>query len=167
MTRNEVGPLNASFLGYIYLFLAITIFAAFFLLFGHTSLWYDEANYLVIASAIQETGYPIWLGDPDTPAMFLGSPPGLLYLISIFSKYVTNDLFLLRLINSFVFLVIAFLALFIYIRKKGMDFILLSLTALFCAFTYYFIVELVQVRMDLPLAALSFLVLVIAALAEV
>jgi hypothetical protein len=166
MTRNEVGPVNTSFLRYIYLVLAIIIIAAFFLFFGQTSVWFDEANYLVIAGAIRETGYPIWFGDPDKPSIFIDSPPGLLYLISIFSTYVTNDLFVVRLSNGLVSLVIAFLALFIYIRRKGLDVILLSVTALFCAVTYFFIVELVQVRMDLPLAALTFLVLILAALAE-
>ena len=164
MTRNEAG--NTLFLRYIYLVLAIMIIAAFFLLFGQTSVWYDEANYLVIAGAIQETGYPIWFGDPDKPKIFIDSPPGLLYLISIFSTYVTNDLFVIRLSNSLISLVIALFALFIYIRRKGLDVILLSVTALFCAVTYFFIVELVQVRMDLPLAALTFLVLILAALAE-
>ena len=166
MTRNEVGPVNTSFLSYIYLVLAITIIAVFFLLFGQTSVWFDEANYLVIAGAIRETGYPIWFGDPDRPNIFIDSPPGFLYLLSIFSTYVTNDLFVVRLSNGLVSLIISFSALFIYIRRKGLDMILLSVTALFCAVTYFFIVELVQVRMDLPLAALTFLILILAALAE-
>jgi hypothetical protein len=96
MTRNEVSPVNTLFLRYIYLVLAIIIIAAFFLLFGQTSVWFDEANYLVIAGAIRETGYPIWFGDPDKPSIFIDSPPGLLYLINIFSTYVTNNLFLGR-----------------------------------------------------------------------
>jgi hypothetical protein len=166
ITRDEVGPLYTSYIGYISFFSAIIIFVAFFLLFGHTSIWYDEANYLVIAGAIREIGYPIWFGDPDRPRIFLDSPPGLLYLMSVFSTYVSTNLFLLRLSNSVIFVVVGFLSLLVYIRKKGLDIMLLSITALFCAFTYFFIVEFVQVRMDLPLAALSFLVLVLAALAE-
>src|SRR5262249_35381574 len=166
ITSNEVGSASTSYLRYSFLVLAIMIIAAFFLLFGQTSIWYDEANYLVLAGAIREVGYPIWFDDPDKPSIFIDSPPGLLYLISVFSTYVTTDLFLLRLSNGLVFLLIAFLTLGIYIRRKGLDMILLSSTAIFCAVTYFFIVELVQVRMDLPLAALTFSVLILVALAE-
>jgi len=165
-TCNEVGPVNTLFFKHSLLILAIIIITIFFLLFGQTSIWFDEANYLVLAGAIREVGYPIWFDDPDKPSIFIDSPPGLLYLLSVFSTYVTADLLLIRLSNGLVFLLIAFLTLGIYIRRKGLDMILLSLTAIFCAVTYFFIVELVQVRMDLPLAALTFSVLILVALAE-
>src|SRR5262245_13811725 len=151
---------------YFVLLLAIALIVAFLICFGRTPIWFDEANYLVIAGAIRETGYPIWFSNPDKPTFFIDSPPGLLYLVSYFSKYVTNDLFLVRLANSAVFALIAFLSLTIYIYKQGLDAILLSVTALFCAITYFFVIELVQVRMDFPLAALSFMTLILVALAE-
>src|SRR5262245_37831284 len=151
---------------YFVLLLAITLIVAFLVCFGHAPVWYDEANYLVIAGAIRETGYPIWFSDPDKPAFFIDSPPALLYLVSYISKYITNDLFLIRLTNSALFALPAFLSLAIYIQKQALDAMLLSMTALFCAITYFFVIELIQVRMDFPLAALSFMTLVLAALAE-
>src|SRR5262245_45157135 len=151
---------------YFVLLLAITLIVAFLVCFGHAPVWYDEANYLVIAGAIRETGYPIWFSDPDKPAFFLDSHPALLYLVSYISKYITNDLFLIRLANSALFALLAFLSLTIYIQKQALDAILLSVTALFCAITYFFVIELIQVRMDFPLATLSFMTLILVALAE-
>ena len=78
---NGTGSATSLLGTYFVLLLAIALIVAFLFYFGRTPVWYDEANYLVIAGAIRETGYPIWFSDPDKPAFFIDSPPGLLYYI--------------------------------------------------------------------------------------
>jgi len=144
----------------------IVIVAAFFIFFGHTSIWYDEADYLTISAAIKQTGYPFWFWDnPDKPSIFLNSPPGLFYVISTLPR-LTDDLFFLRAVYATLFSVPPFIALLLYIRKRRIDLFVFYVTALYCAVTWYYVVELVQIRMDLPLASLSFLALLLVAHAE-
>jgi hypothetical protein len=152
--------------GLPFLVSAVVILIVFFFLFGSTSLWYDEANYLVLSSTIKETGYPIWFWDPDVPQIFVNGPPGLLYVISILLKWVPSELFWLRAIYSSLFVFMSFITLFVYIKKQNLSLFLLSVTALYCAVSDYYIMELVQIRMDLPLASLSFLALLLVAHAE-
>ena len=166
LAQTEVAGLRNSEGGLPFLVSAILIIVVFFFLFGHTSLWYDEANYLVLSAAIKETGYPIWFWDPDVPKVFFNSPPGLLYFISILLKWVSSELFWLRAIYSALFVSIPFIALWVYIRKQNLSLFLLSVTALYFAVSNYFIMELVQIRMDLPLASLSFLALLLVACVE-
>jgi hypothetical protein len=146
------------------LIFAVALIAIFLLLFGHTSVWFDEANYLQISRKLSITGYPFW-PDPglDKPRLFLDSPPGLLYAISFINGVVGDNLFFLRIVYSVTCVAIPFIALFLYIRMMNLGLLLLSVTLLFCSMTFYYIRELVQVRMDLPLAALSFVALLLIA----
>jgi hypothetical protein len=144
------------------LIIAVALIATFLLLFGDTSVWFDEANYLQISRQISITGYPFW-PDVEKPRLFLDSPPGLLYAISVLNGVVGDNLFLLRIVYSVTCVATPFIGLFLYIRRMKLDLLLLSVTLLFCSMTFYYIRELVQIRMDLPLAALSFLTLLLAA----
>jgi hypothetical protein len=147
---------------YISLF-GFALIAAFLLFFANTSIWFDEANYLLISRAIAKTGYPVW---GESPKLFLDNPPGLLYVISVINSLVGNNLFVLRIIYSVTSVVTPLIALFVYIRRQNLNLLLLSVSLLFCAVTTYFLMELVQIRMDLPLAALSFLALILVAISE-
>jgi hypothetical protein len=144
------------------LIFAVALIAIFLLLFGHTSVWFDEANYLQISRELSITGYPFW-PDVDKPRLFLDSPPGLLYAISFINGVVGDNLFFLRIVYSVTCVAIPFIALFLYIRMTNLGLLLLSVTLLFCSMTFYYIRELVQIRMDLPLAALSFVALLLVA----
>jgi hypothetical protein len=99
----------------------------------------------------------------DKPRLFLDSPPGLLYAISFINGIVGDNLFLLRIVYGVTCVAIPFIALLLYIRMMNLGLLLLSVTLLFCSMTFYYIRELVQVRMDLPLAALSFVALLLVA----
>jgi hypothetical protein len=76
ISQDEGTALGAAIFIFIFAFVLI---ATFLLFFGHTSIWFDEANYLLISRAIAKTGYPIW--GPVNPTLFLDNPLGWLHLI--------------------------------------------------------------------------------------
>lgn len=130
---------------------------------ARTGLWYDESNYLVIASEIKRTGFPVWYWHPDWPGLFLDSPPGMLYLLSLFPDDVLRDPPLLRMLYVAPLLAAPIVALFVYLRTEALGWRLLFLTLAFLFTTGYFAIELLQIRFDLPLASLSFIALILLA----
>lgn len=130
---------------------------------ARTALWYDESNYLVIASEIKKTGFPVWYWHPDWPGLFLDSPPGMLYLLSLLPSDVLRNPQLLRMLYVVPLLAVPIVALFIYLRTEPQRWRLLFLTSVFLFTTGYFAIELLQVRFDLPLASLSFVALILLA----
>jgi hypothetical protein len=130
---------------------------------AYAPLWYDESNYLTLALSISKSGYPLLYFWPDTPDFFLDSPPLVPYLESLL-RQLPIDVAGLRTISAAVFAGLAVVALAAYLRGRSNSLLTLGLTVLFSVLCGYFAVEFVQIRMDLPLAALSFVVLIAVAL---
>ena len=126
-------------------------------------LWFDEANYLSLADGIARTGYPVWLWKPDQPELFEDSPPGLIYIIEWFSVWISGNVATLRLVCAVVFGAIPWLALIVVARRRGVSLSSLAIAALFATTIGIWLLELVQVRMDLPIAGLAAGALVLAA----
>jgi hypothetical protein len=143
--------------------LLIAVMLAWAVWGASTALWYDESNYLVVAAAIKDVGLPVWFGNPEYPELFLDSPPGLLYLISLLPHDIIYDPALVRMAYVAAFVWPGLVALALYLRNDARRWSTLLATTAFLVCTGYFTMELVQVRMDLPLAGLSFVALVIVA----
>jgi len=126
-------------------------------------LWFDEANYLSLADSIGRTGYPVWLWKPDQPELFGDSPPGLLYVIAWFSTWISGNVAALRLAYAVVFGAIPWLALILVARRRDVALSSLAIAALFAITNGVWLLELVQVRLDLPVAGLMVGALVLAA----
>jgi Dolichyl-phosphate-mannose-protein mannosyltransferase len=122
-------------------------------------LWYDESHYLTLALSISKSGYPLWYWTPGNPDLFLDSPPLVLYLESLLGQ-LPIDVAGLRTISGAVFAGLAVIALAAYLRGRSNSLLTIGLTVLFSVLCGYFAFEFVQIRMDLPLAALSFVVLI-------
>ncbi len=139
------------------LFLIVATWAAWG---SQTALWYDESNYLLLAASIKEHGVPIWFWDPTQPSLFLDSPAGLLYLLSLLPTDVIYEPVLVRSVYMATFGIWGLVAVAIYLRHLPNRLATTAAVAAFLACTGYFTMELVQVRMDLPLATLSMMVIV-------
>ena len=124
-------------------------------------LWYDESNYLSLIAAIRATGYPVWFWQPGEPQLFFSHPPAVLYVLSILPEWFTRNIVCLRLFNIAVFGLGPFFALMIQSRRGGISLFTIYATALFTACTGVFLMELIQVRFDMPLAALSCFIILI------
>jgi hypothetical protein len=139
---------------------AIGVLATFIIVFVRAPLFYDEANYLTLALAIRETGYPIWFWDPERPELFLNSPPLILYLISLVRAWVSS-IVVLRLLNVVLFALPMLFVLpirsFFYNRSSLMA---AAIATLYAVCSGPFLWELMQLRFDLPLACLTILTVV-------
>ena len=140
---------------------ALVVFATFISLFIRAPLFYDEANYLTLSLAIRQTGYPIWFWDPDRPLLFLNSPPLIIYFIALVSGWFSSNFVFLRLINIVLF---ALPLLFVFpirsLFKHNSSLMAPAIAVLYSACTGPFLWELIQLRLDLPLACLTALTLV-------
>jgi hypothetical protein len=126
---------------------------------AYAPLWYDESNYLTLALSISKFGYPLWNGTPGPPDLFLDSPPLVLYFESLLGR-LPIDVAGVRVISAAVFAGLVVAALAMYLRRRSDGLLTLGLTLLFSVLSGYFAFEFVQIRMDLPLAALSFVIVV-------
>lgn len=143
--------------------LAATIVAVFVAASLGAPLWFDEANYLSLADGIGRTGYPVWLWKPDQPELFQDSPPGLIYLIHWLSAAISSNVAVLRLACAILFGAIPWVALIIFARGRGVPLGSLAVAALFATSIGIWMLELVQIRLDLPIAGLAALALIAAA----
>jgi hypothetical protein len=101
----------------------------------------------------------VWFWDPEKPELFLSSPPALLYFISFLPTWISSDVVWTRISFFLLFALTPFAFLGIRALKKGASLFPISAAALFAACSGFFLMELIQVRLDLPLACLSCLVL--------
>src|SRR5262249_40812358 len=139
---------------------SIVIVFIFLLACLRAPLWNDESSYLTLAASIKSTGYPVWFWDPDKPELFLNSPPAILYFISFLPTWISSDVVWMRILFSMLFGLVPFAFLAIRAFRTGASLFPIYATALFAACSGFFLMELIQVRFDLPLACLSCLVLV-------
>lgn len=130
--------------------------AAFVMIAGRTQLWYDEANYLAIAQNVKRTGFPVFYWIPGQLDLFLDSPPALFYALSRLPSSVLNDPPLVRAVYAVVAIALIFGPLWYHLRGTIGAWRTIATTAILAATTGYLLIESIQVRMDLPLAALSF-----------
>jgi len=133
--------------------------AAFVLIAGRTQLWYDEANYLVIAQNIKRIGLPVFYWLPGQPTLFWDSPPGLFYALSLLPAAILNTPSLVRAVYAVGAFALIFGPLWYHLRGTIGAWRTIATTAILAVTTGYLLIESIQVRMDLPLAALSFAVL--------
>jgi hypothetical protein len=140
---------------------SIVIVLTFLLVYVRHPVWNDEASYLTLAASIQNTGYPVWFWDPEKPELFLNSPPALLYFISFFPTWISSNVVWTRTLFSMLFGLTPFAFLAIRAFRTGASLFAIYATALFAACSGFFLLELVQIRLDLPLACLCCLVLVL------
>ena len=143
--------------------LAALAVAAFVLIAGRTQLWYDEANYLVIAQNIKRIGLPVFYWLPAQLSLFLDSPPALFYFLSLLPSWVLNDPPLVRAVYAVVASAVLFGPLWYHLRGTIGAWRTIATTAILAATTGYLLIESIQVRMDLPLSALTFAVLIFVA----
>lgn len=158
--------LNRSFSSLPFLLLiilSIAIVCIFLLVCVRAPLWYDEANYLTLATAIRAIGYPIWFWIPEQPVLFHASPPAILYLIGLLSAWISSNVVVLRILFVVLFGLTPFVFLAMRAFRKGDSLIPVSTAALFATCTGIFLMELIQLRFDLPLACLSCLILILSA----
>jgi hypothetical protein len=146
---------------YAMLFFATSavIVVIFLLMCARAPLWYDEANYLTLSESIRSTGYPVWYWVPEEPKLFLNSPPAVLYFISWLPTSISYNVVSMRLLFFLLFGLTPFVLLTIFALRKNVSLFPVSVTALFAACSGFFLMELIQVRFDLPLACLSCLVM--------
>jgi hypothetical protein len=138
---------------------SVAIVFGFLLLFARAPLWYDEANYLALASAIRHVGYPIWFWNPQEPILFVNSPPGMLYFIGLLLNSVSSNPIVLRLIFAALFGLAPIIYLAVRAFRRGESLFPISVVALYASCSGIFLMELIQLRFDLPLACLSCLLL--------
>ena len=127
----------------------------FLLISLRAPVWYDEANYLTLARSIRDTGYPIWFWVPDRPQLFVNSPPVLLYFIAFLTKWVSSDVVTLRIVFAALFGLAPLLLLASRAPKNGGSLFAVAIAATFAACSGFFLMELIQLRMDLALAGES------------
>jgi hypothetical protein len=145
------------------LLLAALVPAGLLAVGAYAPLWYDESNYLTLALSISKSGYPVWSWTVGHPELFLDSPPLVLYLESLLGK-LPIDVAGLRIISAALFAGSAVVVLAAYLRGRSNGLLTLGLSVLFSFLCGYFAFEFVQIRMDLPLAAMSFVIVVLVAL---
>ena len=138
----------------------VVIVLAFLILCVHAPLWYDEANYLTLSAAIGTLGYPVWYSIPNNPVLFQTSPPAILYFISFLLSWISSDIVVLRILFAMLFGVTPLVFLAVRAGRKGKSLFPICVAGLFAGSSGVFLMELVQLRFDLPLACLSCLVLV-------
>jgi hypothetical protein len=138
---------------------SIVIVLIFLLVCVRAPLWNDESGYLTLSESIRNTGYPVWFWDPEKPELFLDSPPAILYFISFFPTWISSNVVWVRILFSMLFGLAPFAFLAIRAFRKGASLFPIYAAALFAACSGFFLMELIQVRFDLPLACLSCLVL--------
>jgi hypothetical protein len=136
------------------------VLATFIIVFIRAPLFNDDADYLTFSLAIQKTGYPIEFWDPEKPRLFLNSPPLILYLMSVVTRWVSSVV-VLRLLNVLLFALPMLFVLptrSIFYNKPSLT--VAAIAALYTVCSGPFLWELIHLRFDLPLACLTVLTLV-------
>ena len=139
---------------------SVVIILSFVLACVRAPLWYDESIYLTLSESIRGTGYPVWFWVPEKPQLFLSSPPAILYFISFLPTWISSNVVLTRILFIVLFGLSPFVFLIAQALRNGASLFPISAAALFAACSGLFLMELIQVRLDLPLACLSCLALV-------
>lgn len=123
------------------------------------ALTYDEANYLHISAQIRASGLPIWYWHPDLPAIFSASPPLMLYAIAAIQD-VVGGVPGTRLLY-FIFFGIPAVALTYWATRRAAGPVGGATSVAFLLLSGFWLTELVRVRFDLPLALVSFALLLL------